>query len=83
MTIPRQAGEPVLPYPHARNDCVGCREFDADVELLDDAGEPRRPPHELCQGCLGKVVATLAGMDSGPDRDRPVTLHFRPARERR
>lgn len=83
MSIPHQDREAVLPYPHVRNDCAGCRERDADVELLDDAGEPRRPRHELCQGCLGKVVATLAVMDSGPDRDRPVTLRFRPDRGRR
>jgi hypothetical protein len=83
MSIPRQDREAVLPYPHTRNDCAGCRERDADVELLDDAGQPRRPRHELCQGCVGRLMATLALTESGPHLDQTVTLHFRPARGRR
>ncbi|MEQ0560709.1 hypothetical protein ABJI51_16605 [Amycolatopsis sp. NEAU-NG30] len=77
------AGQPVLPYPHARNDCAGCREQDADVELLDHDGRPRRVPHELCHRCLGLLVASLALTESGQHLDQPVTLRFRPARGRR
>lgn len=77
------AGPPVLPYPHARNDCTGCRERDADVELLDQDTRPRWAPHELCHRCLGQLVASLALTASGPHLDQPVTLHVRPALGRR
>ena len=64
-----------LPYPHARNDCVMCREFDADFHVL---GEQWNRPETgyrtlLCQGCLGKwmVSPLYFRRDRGPE---PVTI---------
>jgi hypothetical protein len=75
--------EPVrLPYPHARNDCVACRERDADV-LLPDLSVPGKRAHQLCQGCLGQHLAWRAIQESGPGLDGLVTVRFTVAPERR
>ncbi|RSN38599.1 hypothetical protein DMC64_41780 [Amycolatopsis sp. WAC 04197] len=72
-----------IPYPHARHDCTGCRELDADVEMLDENGRSFKPPRELCRKCLGNVIPILAFDGSGPDMDQPVTVKMRPAAGRR
>jgi len=64
-----------LPYPHARNDCGGCRERDADVQLLGEEYEhPGKQPVLLCQACLGAHVALRVIHRSGPGLDQPVTF---------
>ncbi|RSD26411.1 hypothetical protein [Amycolatopsis eburnea] len=83
MTAADQPASPVLPYPHARNDCRACRERDADVEVLDEHGQPRTPRHELCRLCFGNLVTILATHESGPQLDQPVAVLFRPAEGRR
>ena len=69
---------PVLPYPHVRNDCGLCREMDADfeVEALDGSSWTCRP-RRFCQGCIGKWMATMAGLrpnDISPGAPLAVTL---------
>jgi hypothetical protein len=55
-----------LPYPHRRNDCVACRERDADGELRDGLDRPSR----LCRTCLGNHIAwALVAYD------KPVTIY--------
>lgn len=75
--------KPVLPYPPARNDCLQCREFDADVELLDGDARRRASPIQLCHRCLGMQLASRALLESGPDLDKSVTVHLLPARDLR
>lgn len=54
----------MLPYPHARNDCIICREADADFEIVEEALQPSdwtgREPRRFCQRCVGRWVATMA-----------------------
>jgi hypothetical protein len=58
------APEPVLPYPHARNDCIICREADPDFEIVQEALQPSdwtgREPRRFCQRCVGRWIATMA-----------------------
>lgn len=56
----------VLPYPHSRNDCMGCRERDADGELRENPERPSR----LCRTCIGSFIAW-----SLVAREEPVTIH--------
>jgi hypothetical protein len=50
-----------LPYPHAFNDCVLCREIDADFHVI---GEEHNPPGKrkllLCRTCLGIWAVSYA-----------------------
>jgi hypothetical protein len=58
----------VLPYPHSRNDCHGCRERDADGEMRD--GNPPGRPARLCRICIGNHIAwALVGIGE------PVTVY--------
>ncbi|GAA3711091.1 hypothetical protein GCM10022224_090660 [Nonomuraea antimicrobica] len=75
--------EPVLPYPHARNDCILCREMDVDFEIVEEALEPSswtpgRPPRRFCQGCIGRWMVTQAaygrGSQTSPDEPLKVTV---------
>ncbi|MGW0803628.1 hypothetical protein [Nonomuraea sp. NPDC002799] len=73
--------KPVLPYPHARNDCILCREMDADFEIVEEALEPPswtpgRPPRRFCQGCIGRWMVTQAvyGRGSQPSHDEPLKV---------
>jgi hypothetical protein len=76
--------EPRLPYPHARNDCTGCRERDADIQLLGAEYEhPGKRPVLLCQGCLGAHLALAAIHRSGAGLDEPVTFTMTVAPGRR
>src|SRR5687767_2540565 len=64
------ATESVLPCPHARNDCISCREMDADSEIVEEALEPPswtpgRPPRRFCQGCIGRWMVTQAAYGRG------------------
>jgi len=64
-----------LPYPHARNDCVMCRERDADLHVLGEKyNQPGKRPFLVCQGCIGKHLALRAIQEGGPELDQPVVL---------
>jgi hypothetical protein len=78
----KPAGPVRLPYPHARNDCVACRERDADV-LLPDESTPAKRPCQLCQGCLGTHLALKALYGAGPGLDGLVTVRLAVAPARR
>jgi hypothetical protein len=73
-----------LPYPHERNDCVACRERDADVELVED---PKPPAHVrptlLCQRCLGKILALRVLHGAGRDLSAASTFTLTVAPGRR
>lgn len=73
-----------LPYPHERNDCVACRERDADVELAEDPEPPVHVrPTLLCQRCLGKVLALRVLHGAGGDLSTPSTFTLTVAPGRR
>ncbi|MGW4792083.1 hypothetical protein ACWEPC_06675 [Nonomuraea sp. NPDC004297] len=60
----------MLLYPHARNNCILCREMDADFEIVEEALEPPswtpgRPPRRFCQGCIGRWMVTQAAYGRG------------------
>ena len=61
MTAEDRPGRSVLPYPHARNDCVGCRERDAELHVL---GEEYNPPGKrearYCRRCIGEFLLVQA-----------------------
>lgn len=63
-----------LPYPHARHDCIACRERDADVIVLADAYGPCERPATLCNRCVGMQVALQAAQQCGDTWDQPVTF---------
>jgi hypothetical protein len=64
LTGMEPATEPVLPYPHARNDCGLCREMDTDFEIVEEELEPPdwtgREARRFCQGRIGRWMATMA-----------------------
>ncbi len=63
------------PYPHARNDCVMCRERDADLHVLGEKyNQPGKRPFLVCQGCIGKHLALRAIQEGGPALDQPVVV---------
>ncbi|MET9344926.1 hypothetical protein [Nonomuraea sp. NPDC003804] len=73
--------EPVLPYSHARNDCLLCREMDADFEIVEEALDPLswmpgRPPRRFCQGCIGRWMVTQAayGRDHQTSPGAPLAV---------
>ncbi|MCO6011550.1 hypothetical protein NE236_42025 [Actinoallomurus purpureus] len=69
---------PVLPYPHARNDCGFCRERDADVELTGEHAAPAgKPPRRFCQRCLGVFLVSRAGLRDVPEVEDPFTVSFK------
>ncbi|HEY3514580.1 MAG TPA: hypothetical protein VGL36_35700 [Kribbella sp.] len=73
MSEPEEVGK--LPYPHERNDCVACRERDADVELVEDPASPAHvQPTLLCQGCLGKILALRVLHGAGADLSAASTF---------
>ena len=64
-----------LPYPHARNDCVTCRERDADLQVLGgNDSQPGKRPFLVCQGCIGQHLAVQAIQEGGPQLDQPVVI---------
>ena len=80
MEIP---SEPVpagdrLPYPHCFNDCMHCRETDADFEILEEPVQDSlkgRPARRLCRQCLGPVMVTMAAYSrSGASPGGPLTV---------
>ncbi|MGZ3140476.1 hypothetical protein ACVDFE_00365 [Lentzea chajnantorensis] len=78
-----------LPFPHSRNDCEMCREWDASVEVTDQprprfaqAPTPPERRRALCQTCLGKYLSMLVhdATDLSDDATIEVTLALAPGR---
>lgn len=76
-----------LPFPHSRNDCEMCREWDASVEVTDQprrrfAQAPELPERRrvLCQTCLGKYLSMLVHQDLSDGVTVEVTLALAPGR---
>jgi hypothetical protein len=74
-----------LPYPHRRNDCVMCREQDADFHVLGAEGWTDLPngyQARVCQGCMGKWLVTFAlysrPRDVSPGEPLAVQLELLP-----
>lgn len=60
-----------LPYPHTRNDCVACRERDADFYLLGvEHNPPGKREARYCRACIGETLVVLAL--HGPGRGSPA-----------
>jgi resolvase-like protein len=61
--------EPVLPYPHARNDCGICHERDADFQIVEEAMDPPdwtgREARRFCQGRIGRWMTTRGDVPAG------------------
>lgn len=77
MSGPNEVGGPThnLPYPHTRNDCVACRERDADVELIEEPPPAAHiRPTLLCQRCLGKILTVRVHSNSGTDLSTSSTF---------
>jgi hypothetical protein len=72
------SAEPVLPYPHARNDCGLYREIDVDFEIAEPPARPGGKPPRFCQGCLGQWMVTQAFTANGRGREvspaEPLTV---------
>ncbi len=63
-----------LPYPHTRNDCVMCREWDGAVLVLWDQPTKANPNLLLCQRCLGCHLTHHVITQSGQDFAQPITV---------
>jgi hypothetical protein len=75
------AGSKPIPYPHRRNDCLACRERDADVQVLGEEYEDRRKrPLLLCQACLGAHVSVRAHQTRLPGQPVTVSVKVAPGR---
>ncbi|SDN13259.1 hypothetical protein SAMN04488074_1363 [Lentzea albidocapillata subsp. violacea] len=68
-----------LSFPHSRNDCQLCREWDASVEVTDqpqarfaNAPTPPERRRSLCQSCLGKYLSMI--VHNATERDDDVTI---------
>lgn len=68
MGAPTEQGHGPLPYPHRRNDCIVCRERDADVQVHEEGRSPKHPLN-LCGTCLGSWIGGEAIAGSGPNWD--------------
>lgn len=65
-----------LPYPHARQDCQRCHEFDADIEILNGPGS--RSYTRYCRGCIGeRLVLANIPADRDGDPGGPWHLEYR------
>lgn len=62
------------PYPHTRNDCVMCREWDGDVLVLGDQPTKANPNLLLCQRCLGRHLTHHVITQSDQDFAQPITV---------
>jgi hypothetical protein len=64
-----------LPYPHARQDCQGCREYDAEIEILDGPGS--RDYVRYCRDCIGERLLAAFPLDRDADRGGPWHVEYR------
>lgn len=60
MSEPTPATLLALPYPHARNDCDGCRERDAEMRAHYEGLQGR--DLRWCQRCAGSAMEGLVLM---------------------
>ena len=66
-----------LPYPHARNDCVMCRERDADFHV-PARDLPSGYTALYCRRCIGEFMITEAVFSRGSDvpRGAPAAIEY-------
>jgi hypothetical protein len=66
-----------LPYPHARNDCVMCRERDADFHV-PARDLPNGYKALYCRQCIGEFMITEAVFSRSSDvpRGAPAAIEY-------